>query len=92
MVEKTTKVRNKAGIHCRPSSIILSKLEEYPDHRVGIKTGRGDIELNSILGLLALGLQRGDAVTVLADGPKAQEVCDVVADLFACEFDFPPRG
>jgi phosphocarrier protein len=34
MQERLVTIRNKAGIHCRPSSVILNTIsKEFPDHR-----------------------------------------------------------
>ena len=88
MHEKTVTVRNKAGIHCRPSSTIMIAAEQYPGHEFLVVTERGNSTLQSILDLLALGLQQGDQVTVKVTGPKETEACEKLAGLFATEFDF----
>ena len=31
MIQKTVKVVNHAGIHCRPSSLIITEAEKYPN-------------------------------------------------------------
>ncbi len=90
MVEKSTVVRNKAGIHCRPSSAIMGAAEQYSGHDILVSSNRGTSNLRSILDLLALGLQCGDPVTVKVSGPKEGEVCEKLAELFSHEFDFPP--
>ncbi|HRR06245.1 MAG TPA: HPr family phosphocarrier protein [Victivallales bacterium] len=91
MIEKKVTVRNQAGIHCRPSSIILMALQEFPDCRVRIKSKKGDSDLTSILSLISLGLEKGDEVTVIAEGQSEEKACSRIAELFAYEFDFPPR-
>ncbi|OGV48160.1 MAG: hypothetical protein A2X49_09005 [Lentisphaerae bacterium GWF2_52_8] len=90
MVEKTVKIKNKAGIHCRPSSAILTAVEDFKGHHFEIITDKGNTDLTSILGLLALGLQFGDTVTVKARGPNEAAACNRIASLFEYEFDFPP--
>ena len=89
MCEKTVTVMNKAGIHCRPSSAILTKKEEFPDTEVILIAKGEEVELASILGLLSLGLQYGDEVTIKTNGPQAEEACEIMAGLFEYEFDFP---
>lgn len=91
MTEKTVVVKNKAGIHCRPSSEILSAVEKYPGVSFGVKTAKGDCELTSILSLLSLGIQCGDEVTLKVEGPGEETACEEIAGLFSYEFDFPPR-
>jgi phosphotransferase system HPr (HPr) family protein len=93
MVEKIVKIMNSAGIHCRPSSVILNKIQEYPNHTFHIVApGRPETELNSILGLIAMGLHQGDNVSIRVDGEKEDEALETVSGLFAMEFDFPPRA
>lgn len=88
MREQTVTVRNKAGIHCRPSSTILQAAAQYPGNDLSVQTQHGEIPLTSILDLLSLGLQCGDTVTVRVNGPQEQEACAKIAELFATEFDF----
>jgi phosphocarrier protein HPr len=93
MIEKTAIVRNKAGIHCRPSSAILMAAMEYiGDHEIEVTTQHGSSGLKSILELLSLGIQCGDSVSIKVSGPKETELCDKLAELFAHEFDFPPKN
>ena len=68
MHEKAIIVRNKAGIHCRPSSVILLAAQEYPNHDFQIITNNGTCGLQSILDLLSLGIQYGDTVRVVSMG------------------------
>ncbi len=92
MVEKTVKIINQAGIHCRPSSAILNKIQKFPDCVFTVLAkGRDSVELNSILSLIALGLHCGDEVTIQATGKNEEEAIGEIAELFATEFDFPPR-
>lgn len=91
MTEKTVKVKNEAGIHCRPSSKIMQKVLEYPDCSFNLETSKGSADLSSILSLMSLGLQKGDKVTVRVEGPEEEKVCSELASLFEFEFDFPPR-
>lgn len=93
MVEKTVKITNSAGIHCRPSSVILNKVQEFPDHTFQVISSSGEeTELNSILSLIAMGLHKGDTVTIKVNGDNKESALEAIAELFASEFDFPPRG
>ena len=88
MQTKTVTIRNKAGIHCRPSSAIMMTAEKFTGCQFSIRTAKGISELNSILDLLALGLQQGDDVEINVSGPNEEEACQKIAKLFATEFDF----
>ncbi len=93
MVEKKVKIHNKAGIHCRPSSVILTAIKsDFPDTVFTlIPDGRPATDLNSILGLISLGLHCGNEAVLQAEGPDAEEACAKIAALLENEFDFPPQ-
>ncbi|MBO5201633.1 MAG: HPr family phosphocarrier protein [Lentisphaeria bacterium] len=88
MESKTVIIRNKAGIHCRPSSAIMTVAAKFPGHEFAATSSRGKVNLNSILDLLSMGLQKGDEVTIEVNGPNEKEACEKLAELFATEFDF----
>jgi len=89
MQEKTVVIRNKAGIHCRPSSAIMMAAADFPGTSFLVTTAAGGTtELKSILDLLSLGLQQGDTVTVRATGANEAAACEKIAGLFEKEFDF----
>ena len=57
MYQQTVVIRNKAGIHCRPSSVIMFTAEPYSaTHEILITGPRGASKLTSILDLLTMGL------------------------------------
>ena len=90
MLEKKIVIRNTAGIHCRPSSLIIAEKEKFSGVDFKVISENGTTELNGILELLALGLQCGDEVTLQVSGADEEAAMDAVASLFAKEFDFPP--
>jgi len=92
MTEKTVTVKNQDGIHCRPSSEIITAANEFPDCSLTIATDKGKSDLSSIMSLIALGLAKGDTVTVMADGRDEKEACEKIASLFEYHFDFPDAG
>lgn len=93
MQERLIKVRNRAGIHCRPSGVILNAVrQEFPDHRFSIVTDEGETELNSMLELISLCLTRGTEALLRVEGPEEERAVRRIGDLFEYEFDFPPRA
>lgn len=93
MVEKKVKIRNKAGIHCRPASVVLNAISsDFPEATFIIhKDGEPPMELNSILSLISLGLHYNDEALLQVEGPNAEEASEKIAALLENEFDFPPR-
>ena len=92
---KTRKVciRNSAGIHCRPSGVILRAIQqEFPFHSFTVTTRDGEVAvLDSILSLISLGLCKGEEATLSVEGPEEDKAVERIGDLFEFEFDFPPR-
>lgn len=92
MVEKKVTIKNEMGIHCRPSTVIMTAAtREFPGHEFTIVAGNGmEAGLGSILGLISLGLAHGDSATVRVSGPNEAAACERIAELMENEFDFPP--
>ena len=93
MRERVITVKNNAGIHCRPSGVILTTIKnEFPDHRFQLCTADGAItEIDSMLALISLALTKGSSATLQVEGIDEDRAIDRIGDLFEFEFDFPPR-
>ena len=88
MFEKKVQIRNKAGIHCRPSSLIMTMVEKYPGNVFLLTASHGSSSMSSILELLALGLQCGDTALLQVTGPQEQEAGEKIAEMLEHEYDF----
>jgi len=88
MIEKTTVVNNEAGIHCRPSTTIITTAQKFPDTKIFVESKGERIELNSMMSLLTLGLTKGTEVKIIVDGEDEDEVLELMVGLFSFEFDF----
>ena len=90
MINKSAKIKNELGIHVRPSGLIISETMGYKGTIV-LKAKTMEMELNSIMDLLALGLEKGDELEISVSGPDEEEFCRKLVDLFQTDFDFPPQ-
>ena len=91
MVELPAIVCNTAGIHCRPSAVIIKEAMSYPGV-IRVSANSRESDLRSVMSLLALGLHQGTPVTVQVTGPDEQTFCQKLVSLFETHFDFPPRA
>lgn len=91
MREKSVEIKNRAGIHCRPSSVIMAEIDKFPGTDFKLISENGTSSMHSILELLSLGLQQGDEVTVQASGKDEENACSAIAALLEKEYDFPPK-
>jgi phosphocarrier protein FPr/phosphocarrier protein len=82
VVERTMTVRLAHGLHARPAGRIVQAVRASGAQ---LRLVRGSIEADgrSVTALMLLGLQRGDAVTIRAEGAQAQQAVDDVALLLA---------
>lgn len=92
MVERIVTIHNKAGIHCRPSSVILNTIsKEFPEHKIEVIVEGNATELNSILALISLGLACGTQAVLRIEGADEENAVKRIGDLFEFEFDFPAK-
>lgn len=93
MQERLVTIKNKAGIHCRPSSVILNALNQnFPFHRVEVTAGGSTTDITgSILALISLGLTCGSSAVLHIEGPDEDQAIKKIGDLFEDEYDFPPQ-
>jgi phosphotransferase system HPr (HPr) family protein len=87
MTRKQATVRNSAGIHCRPSAVIVREAMAYAGES-WVECDAGKANLRSILELVALGLTQGTRVKVSVEGPDERAFCNRLARLFEHHFDF----
>ncbi len=91
MIKNTLKVKNKAGIHCRPSARIIETIEKYPNCDFLLSTENGETQLESILELLSLAIVYDDEVTLQVEGENEILAHNAVANLLETVFDFPQK-
>jgi len=84
-------VQNNAGIHVRPSGIVFASVRGY-EGRVVVRSGGRETDVSSVMGLIAMGLEKGDVVEIEVEGPHEAEKLAELEELFERRFDFAPRG
>lgn len=81
MIKKKVTVKNAAGIHARPASVIVQEISRYESdfhiHMYGYR-----INGKSILGLLTLAAEQGAELELEMDGPDEKEAMKVMETLF----------
>lgn len=90
MITKTAIIRNNAGIHVRPTGVIIKECSSLEDE-VTIQAKGMDTDLKDHIGLLAMGLCKGDEVLVIVKGSKEAETAEKIVELLERHYDFPPR-
>jgi phosphotransferase system HPr (HPr) family protein len=68
----------------------MNSLKDYTGE-VCLACTKGTCDKISILGLMSLGLEYCERVTIQVSGENEEQVCRDLVELFETEFDFPPR-
>ncbi len=90
MYETNAVIKNEAGIHCRPSAILVKEGSAYAG-KILIQSDHGSCDLTSALECIMLGLEQGAKVTIQVSGPDEEEYAKKLAALIETRFDFPPQ-
>lgn len=90
MFETKAVIKNEAGIHCRPSAILVKEGCTYAG-RIQVRAPSGTCDLTSALECIMLGMEQGTTVTIQVSGPDEEAYARKLADLFETHFDFPPQ-
>lgn len=91
MIQKQAEIKNEMGIHVRPTGIIIQEAGKY-SCEISVSAHGIETDLTDHMGLLALGLCKGDIVEISVSGTDEEAVGDAIVALFEREFDFPPKN
>ena len=87
VVEVQVTVRNKNGLHARPSSVLAEAALRFEDTSLTIRRAATEVDAKSIMELLLLEAGPGTELTLVAAGPQADAAVAALQDLFEREFD-----
>ena len=81
----TTAIKNRTGIYDRTAALLMRKANEFKA-TIRFKAKGKVTDAKSILGILSIGLRRGDELTILASGVDAQRTVDELTALIDSRF------
>lgn len=76
-----------AGLHARPASLISARAAEFTGCQVRIRCGQHSANAKSMASLLTLGAKKGDALSISAVGPDAQEAVTTLVEMITAGLD-----
>lgn len=85
MITREVTVRNRAGVHTRPASMIVREASRFASEFFIRKDGY-EINGKSIIGVMTLAAEQGATLDLLFDGPDEADAADAMADLFESGF------
>jgi phosphocarrier protein HPr len=86
MAERTVSIASAHGLHARPASLFV---QAVAGSGLSVELTKGDKTMNaaSILGVISLGIEHGDEVTLRAEGDNADAVLDELAAFLTTDHD-----
>lgn len=85
MVHKVLQITNDEGLRARAAALFVQVASQYSSQIV-IEKGNKKINAKSIMGVLSLGVGKGDSIHVLATGDDEKEALKGLAELVKDNF------
>ncbi len=85
MVEKKLAVRNKMGLHARPSSKLVQKASTFKSD-IHIKRDDQIVNGKSIMGVMMLAAAMETELTISANGADEEQALAAMVELFESKF------
>lgn len=85
MVQREVTVRNRAGLHTRPSSMLVKEAAKFKSDFYIEKDGY-EINGKSIIGVMTLAAESGSTLKVYFEGEDEEAAANAICQLFADGF------
>ena len=85
MYVKEVTVENQVGLHARPATFFIQKANEFKSS-IWIERDERRVNAKSLLGVLSLGIVKGTAVNIVADGVDENEAIATLSELIDSDF------
>jgi len=86
MTEKLTVVSNRAGIHARPSALLVQTTKNFKCN-IYFEKGTDRINAKSIMGIITLGAAYGTELKIIAEGEDEETAVETIIKLFESKFE-----
>ncbi|MFB2554695.1 HPr family phosphocarrier protein [Herbiconiux liangxiaofengii] len=86
MAERTVELASKHGLHARPATIFTQTVAKSGLPVQIAKNGKA-VNAASILGVISLGIEHGDTVTLVSEAPESDALLDELATLLGTDLD-----
>jgi phosphocarrier protein len=88
MKEVEVQIRNRAGMHTRPASMIVKMAAKYKSDFFIIKDNY-QINGKSIIGIMSLAAEHGSKLVLMFDGPDENKAAEEIVKYFEEGFGEP---
>ena len=85
MITKEVVINNHEGLHARPATFFIQKANEFKSS-IWIEKDERRVNAKSLLGVLSLGIVKGTAINIIADGADEAEAIKTLSELIDSDF------
>ena len=85
MYVKEVTVENQVGLHARPATFFIQKANEFKSS-IWVEKEERRVNAKSLLGVLSLGIVKGTAINIIADGADEAEAIKTLSELIDSDF------
>ena len=85
MITKEVVINNQVGLHARPATFFIQKANEFKSS-IWVEKEERRVNAKSLLGVLSLGIVKGNTITIIADGSDEEEAIATLSALIDSDF------
>lgn len=85
MVSKEVTVNNSVGLHARPATFFIQRANTFKSS-IWVEKDERRVNAKSLLGVLSLGIVKGTAITIVADGSDENDAVDTLVGIIESNF------
>ena len=85
MYSQEAVVNNQVGLHARPATFFIQKANEFKSS-IWVEKDERRVNAKSLLGVLSLGIVKGTAINLIADGADEKEAVETLVALIDSNF------
>jgi phosphocarrier protein len=86
-LSRTVRIGSSHGLHARPAKLFAQAAKDAGIPVTISKDSGAPVNAASILGVIALGIEQGDYVTLVADGDTAEATLDRLSEVLTTDHD-----
>ena len=83
-MKRNVKVELETGLHARPAALFVQTASRFAS-QIWIEKAEKKVNAKSIMGIMSLGVAKGNEVTIVAEGEDAEEALEALVILLEKE-------
>lgn len=84
MIRKPLTIKISSGLEARPIALLVQVASQY-ESTIYLECAEKRVNAKSIMGMMSLGLDEGECVTVSADGPDEENAMQGIEKYLCCQ-------